>query len=358
VNRLLREGIKVTVLTFDRVHSETIPYVKKTSHGKPKVEIVRVGPLLREADADLVLSQRRLFCETAQDICNEKKIDVIHGFYASGAGFLAGITAKLSRKPLVISVRGNDVARDMYDFKKFYTLKWCFEQARSITCVNQKLKDTIDAVYDVGSKTQVIHNGIDPHMFSSRQTRPKGRRDILTVGFIGIIKEKKGIQTLFEAVSKSNFFLRKKIKIMVIGDAIKESGKKFYETTRRRWRNIKVEKTGILSRSKALNQLAKVDIVCVPSIDDGLPNTLLEAMALEKTLLVSDYFDDIVTHNKEALIFQRGNPDDLAKKLVQLTNDPELRKKLARNAKIKAHQYSDVVEAQSYIRLYKKVAKR
>ena len=79
-------------------------------------------------------------------------------------------------------------------------------------------------------------------------------------------------------------------------------------------------------------------IFVLPSIYEGTPNALLEAMAHGLPCIISDTLPgalEIVKNGVNGLVFQSGNEIDLAKKLKMLIEDSDLRKELgfaARNS--------------------------
>jgi len=74
------------------------------------------------------------------------------------------------------------------------------------------------------------------------------------------------------------------------------------------------------------------DIVLINSKTEGLPNTLLEAMACGKTVLVKDIpgIRYLVKHLETGIVF--GSNEEMHDWIVKLRDEPELREKIGRNA--------------------------
>src|SRR5690606_26205933 len=64
------------------------------------------------------------------------------------------------------------------------------------------------------------------------------------------------------------------------------------------------------------------------------PTKLLEYMACRCTIVAPrrDTVAQVVENNREALLFEPGDPTDLARKVLRLLGEPILRKNLAQNA--------------------------
>ena len=114
--------------------------------------------------------------------------------------------------------------------------------------------------------------------------------------------------------------------------------------------------TGQLARDTALEIAAEGDIVVMPSLDDGLPNGLLEGMALGLCPIVSDLFQDIVTSGSNGWVVKRDDPSELSLALISAGQSIEKRERYGAAAKtfITAH-HTPSVEARTYERLFQEI---
>jgi glycosyltransferase involved in cell wall biosynthesis len=80
------------------------------------------------------------------------------------------------------------------------------------------------------------------------------------------------------------------------------------------------------------------DIVVLPSLWEGLPYVLIEAMAAGKAIVASGVggVTDAVTDGENGLLIPPGDVDALAGALVCLLGDPELSERLGMNARATA----------------------
>jgi glycosyltransferase involved in cell wall biosynthesis len=81
--------------------------------------------------------------------------------------------------------------------------------------------------------------------------------------------------------------------------------------------------------------LAECDFAVLPSFKEGLPISLLEKMAMELPVVVSDIpeLTSVIEDGVTGLIFKCGDADDLAAKLLVMIQDAALREKLGGNAR-------------------------
>jgi glycosyltransferase involved in cell wall biosynthesis len=100
---------------------------------------------------------------------------------------------------------------------------------------------------------------------------------------------------------------------------------------------------GRLGRDETLARIAKARVMLAPSLSDGIPNTMMEAMALGAVPLVSP-LDTIVTvvKNEENVLFARNlYPDEIAEALVRLMEDDELVDRMAQNNLVRIKEMAD-----------------
>jgi glycosyltransferase involved in cell wall biosynthesis len=120
--------------------------------------------------------------------------------------------------------------------------------------------------------------------------------------------------------------------------------------------NSPIEVTGWLSRDRALKTLADADIYFHPSLWEGLPLAVLEAMALRLPVVATG-----VGGNRDAVLDRRtgfiaDSVDSMVAAVVALGESPELRKEFGDNGALRvANEFSIEQMLSKYDRLYKDV---
>jgi glycosyltransferase involved in cell wall biosynthesis len=111
-------------------------------------------------------------------------------------------------------------------------------------------------------------------------------------------------------------------------------------------------------RRDAHNFIAHCDALLMPSLHEGLPYTLLEAMAFGTPVIASRVggLAEIVQDGTTGLLVAPGDASDLADALRRLIADPSLRKRLGDAAQhVQRVKYTLEAMADSYIDVYRKV---
>lgn len=185
------------------------------------------------------------------------------------------------------------------------------------------------------AKVKTIYNGIDIAGWPvSKTDRQQKRLELrlsgqdLLVGIVGRLETQKGHAVLLEALAKVR--QRLPLRCVIIGEGPKRA---LLEAQIRR---LSLDKAVWLlgERRDVTAWLSSLDIFALPSLWEGLPNALLEAMALGLPVVASavDGVPEVVEDNKNGLLVAARQPAALAKRLAELAADPALRARLGREA--------------------------
>jgi hypothetical protein len=116
-----------------------------------------------------------------------------------------------------------------------------------------------------------------------------------------------------------------------------------------------------LSREETLARIAKARVMMAPSLSDGIPNTMLEAMALGAAPLVSplDTIVPVVREDENVLFARNLYPDEIGEALVRLMTDDALVDRLAANNLLRIREIADrkMIRVRA-IAYYQEVARR
>ncbi|NEP17111.1 MAG: glycosyltransferase family 4 protein [Leptolyngbya sp. SIO4C1] len=275
-----------------------------------KLRVYRLG-LYRHWDMTMpqtlnILKQR---CDRAG------KYDIVWGHYLFPAGFLAVYFARLHQLPVVVSARGNDIDRLMFPPGDFARLQWTLQQAAAVTAVSQDLMQKIEILS--GRSAQLHRNVVDVDVFSPKAASAEKaalkqalgiQLDEAVLGFSGELREKKGQQFLLQALVRVQQV--RPACLLIIGELRAET-QTLLQTFRTQHPNAaaRLVVTGHLETPEQVAQhLRLCDIYLQPSLWDGLPNALLEAMACGCFCIASDAGGilDVIESGKQGFIIPGG----------------------------------------------------
>lgn len=263
--------------------------------------------------------------------------DVIHAHWVIPNGPVATIVAKLRRLPLVISMHGSDVFVAEQSKLIARVARWCYRSASAITAPSQDLVTRAVRLGAPASRCHVVPYGVDPGTFTRLDDAgPVLRRelglpeDALIIFAVGRMVYKKGFEYLIRAVPA---ILREHPNARVV----LAGGGDLEERLKSLVRQLGVEKSvimpGWVSRDKMPLFFSGCDIFVLPSVVDqqgnvdGLPNTLLEAMASARPVVATSVagIPLAVKDGDNGLLVPEKQPGELSSAINLLLQSPELR---------------------------------
>jgi len=175
----------------------------------------------------------------------------------------------------------------------------------------------------------------------------------ISLGYIGGLRPEKNLETLVNAFREFISCTKAKARLIIIGDGPLKSKLEKH-----------VKEQGIGSYTyffgyipDAYRFLNGVDIFVLPSLSEGSPLSLIEAMGCRKAIIASHIpaIREMVEDGDEALLFDPHNPQQLKNLIIKLHKDQELRKKLGENARKKAKQYDVNAVFPKILQIYKRI---
>lgn len=126
-----------------------------------------------------------------------------------------------------------------------------------------------------------------------------------------------------------------------------------------------IERAGVTDRVRLLgfrqdvrSVLAEADIFVLPSLDEGMPMSLLEAVASKVPAIVTAVGDvpKLIVDGETGIVVPKSNPQVLAQAIERLVRQPDLGRRLADNAWERLRrEYSSEQMLEAYSRLYERL---
>ncbi len=234
-----------------------------------------------------------------------KKYDLIH-IHENVLYFL--IPLLKIRYKVVVTVHGIKGFR-FYDNKILWSIfRIPLMFANNIIAVNVEDKKSLDKYH---KNVNYIPNGVDLSFYNKIKARIDKK-----VTFIGRIHEQKGIIYLLEAFENVKFrYPEFKLEIMGKLDDYGKNLKERYNDRRIIWRGF------VKDRKEIVKSLKSSYMIVLPSVWEGLPLTLFEALASERPVIISDIaaFKSVI--KDEAVFFKNKDAKDLEEKISNLIKD-------------------------------------
>ncbi len=205
---------------------------------------------------------------------------------------------------------------------KFFTWATIFFAHKTI-CVSEKTKRDVSWIPFIKNKLVVIHNGLK--LF---ELKPSENHEF-TVGAISELHKIKGLDILLKAWKK--FIGNHSAKLVIMGAGEEKNNlEKLAEDL-----NIldSVVFKGFVDNARS--QLSLFDIFVMPSRSEAMPYALLEAGFASLPVIASSVggIPEVIENEKNGLLVEKENIEQLASALSRLVDDVDLRNKLGTNLK-------------------------
>jgi L-malate glycosyltransferase len=286
------------------------------------------------------------------------KFDLFHGFFLIETGYVTTLLAKENDIPVINSIRGADLHKHVFNPKNHAQVTWVLENSDWTTFVSRDLQKRGQVLApSIKSKSSAFWNSILPIDFS-QLPKPDLIDDLsgIIIGTTGRFRDKKGIEYLIDACTKLSEEID--ITLLLIGDFVAKEELYWQQELQQCTLGNRLRITGIQSRAETLAYLPYLDIFAIPSLTDGCPNALLEAMLAGCAIVGTnvDAIGEIIENNIDGLLVNPGNSAELATALKNLADKPQLRHQFGTAAKQKVQQQlAPKVELENWLNIYQQV---
>lgn len=264
--------------------------------------------------------------------------DAIHAYFLPMAGFVGAYAGKYLGVPSVVSIRGNDIERAAFDPSRFSHVMYALQNAAAVTTNASVLAKKAQAF--VERDIHLIPNGIDIERFKPME-RNEALAEMLKVesqwskviGFVGELREKKGMAVLLSGYAQLTKNMP--VSLLIVGEVREGEDKKFFEEFQNADPQLPIIVTGQVPHNDLPAYYSLMDVFVHPSLRDGMPNALLEAMACEKPVVATPVGGalDVIEDGKNGMLANVNDASDLAEKVRELLDNPEKRSALGKNAR-------------------------
>jgi len=258
------------------------------------LSVVRWRPAPRSILRSLFVVAWLLF--RALKAVKEHDARIVLAQYAFPDGFVSTLAATLLRRHCIIQVVGSDI-RQLPRGLKLSLIKWAVRRASAIICVSRDLEHRSRRLG--ARRTRVIPTPIDVSFFADRNEVVKHHRLVTVANLVPL----KGIDILLRALH-----IGPQMELVVIGDGPERE--KLEKLSKELRLEEHVRFTGFISQEKVAKYLCSSSMFVLPSLSEGLPRSVLEAMACGMFVIATKVggIPDAVKDEENGLLVQ---PNDV-----------------------------------------------
>jgi glycosyltransferase involved in cell wall biosynthesis len=293
----------------------------------------KLSYLISHVDGNVFIKTLYAIKSLVYILINQKKYQVIHFHVGCAASFYRkSIFLRVSKwfnKKTIFHIHG-------HDFDSFYLKNKTVNKNYIRNTLNKGDKILVLSEYwqrffkkeFKNINVDILPNGIDVDEF---EVCIKKNNAFNTFLFLGRLEKRKGVYDLIKAIDiVVNSYNRKELIFYLAGDGEIDKVKKIIHD-RKLSDNIKV--LGWLNKDEKKKMLRESDVVVLPSYDENLPMSLIEAMSCGK-IIISTYaggIPDLVKHDFNGFLFNAGDIQQLVNYILFVNDNPDKMRSVSAN---------------------------
>jgi len=352
LRQVLRQGMDYHLFTFrlDSHMAASAPYNEVPARQLPASHspeaIAAFIACLGTSPALISRIIRQRWCKRAHHLlqaawlakwCIRNDIGHIHAHYAYHSTSAARVVSALTGITYSFTAHANDIFKSSWQMgEKIRESLFC------ATCTGYNRDYLIKGcAADFPEKVHRVYHGIDTSLFRPPEIRP--RTDELKLVTVARLREKKGLDFLIRAAGELSA-RSVPFQLHIVGSG--PDRQRLEALTQELGVTDRVRFTGALPHPQVKEMLADADLFVLPSIiasdgsRDGIPNVILEAMAMELPVVSTDVsaIPEAVVHQETGILIPPQESQALADAIMHLWRHPEKRSRLGKKGRKRVEQ--------------------
>ncbi|WP_394549227.1 glycosyltransferase family 4 protein [Priestia aryabhattai] len=293
---------------------------------------------------DRILNHKRLIYvyEKMLETVDLEKYDILHAQDLFTANIL-GRFNEIYGKPLFYTPHGmftsnrlkfNIIKKGSVEEAYFTELESkAIEYASHIIVLSDSFREPLIKLGAKNRNITTVITGIDYPVDQRKEKETSSKKLVITC--VARLGPRKGHNHLFEALAHLKKYTNN-VEVLIVGDG------QMRETLEKQKKALGLSMVKFLgSRDDVPVILSKTDIFVLPTINDSLPISIIEAMHSGTAVISTNCggIPELIKHNKTGIIVEPGSSEELAHALKFLIINKEARYKMSKNAKIHAENH-------------------
>lgn len=274
--------------------------------------------------------------------CRRKGVSHIHAQFGGMPASVAMYAAEIGRRVDGRHVTWSCTVHGFHDFVNEREIR-LDEKARSasmVVCISDYIASQVMRISSLEDwpKVHVVRCGIDLGRFPLRAPRPAGERPVVLT--VGRLSAEKGQLVLLHAVR----LLADRgidVELRMIGSG--PLADVLRAECERLGLGDRVKMLGMRPSHEVADELRASDVFCLPSFAEGLPISIMEAMAVGVPVVATTVggITELVVHGESGWCTAPGRADQLADAIAHAVTNGELRDRVIASARSRVERAHD-----------------
>jgi len=315
--------------------NEKIPLKGKYGRRRPLKSIIELGSLIKTY-----------------------RPDIVHAFLMYSC-FITALAVRISKyKPVFVAEEFSSPADILEEvrfpgFKKLF-LKHAYKKADAVLTVSKAVAADIlnGGFIKDPSKIKVVYDGLDLKKYALLEDKEILRnrlsflKDTFYICFVGSLVKRKGLEHLISAFKEIK---NEGLKLLIIGDG------PYRDVLLNMAKDPRIEFPGY--RTDAALYIKASDLFVLPSLYEGLPNVIIEAMAVGTPVLATEVsgIPELIEHDINGYLVPPADEEALKKAIMELMENSALRNRYIGESLEKVRYFSLERMVGDYEKLYSRL---
>jgi len=252
-----------------------------------------------------------------------KRQQHLHVHFATSGASVGLITSRIFETDLSMTVHGPEE----FDDVTWHRLTEKVRQCRFVSCIGYFARTQLMKISDPADwdKLEIAPLGVNLDDFAPAVAVAENR--VVEIVCVARLAPVKGHRILIQAIERLTA-AGVPVHARLIGDGPERGALEALVKSRRLEASVKLE--GPMNPDRIREALAKADIFALPSFDEGIPVSLMEAMAMEIPC-ISTYvggIPELIRNGIDGYLISPSDPESLAQIISELASDPALRSRI------------------------------
>lgn len=246
-----------------------------------------------------------------------KDVKHLHNHLGDSSGTVTMLAAELAAIPFSVTLHGPEI----FQSAQRWRLDAKIARAHFVACISEFGRQQAMRFSDEAHwyKLKVVRCGVPPSLYTEEATARTGR-DLL---FVGRLEERKGVNFLIDAVALLTA-RGLEVRLKIVGDGSQRGALQWQAAALSL--EALVTFAGTKDEAGVADALRHADLLVVPSLSEGLPVVIMEALASGVPVVATavDGIPELVLDGETGRLVSPSDPQALADGIAQLLQDPGL----------------------------------
>jgi len=293
-------------------------------------------------------------------VLNQYRPDVVQAVFGLPAGLVAWTLTRIRSVPYVVYIGGSDVPGipvGRFEFISRLTVpivRQVWRDSKAVIACSKGIRQiALRTAPDF--PIDVIPDGVDWQKFQEKVGGAHTNREVVKILTVGRIVLRKGFQDLLESLPLLKEGAHRDFHLQIVGEG--PIRPQLERLAKKKDMEDKVEFVGAVNYERLRELYQEADVFVLPSLAEGMPCTILEAMACGLPVIATNVQgnEELIQDGVNGFLVRPSEPRELGQALIKMVNDADRARRMGEQARIMSKRYDWKGIAASYLAAYEKL---